>query len=68
MSYRVDKVGDSYKLYNLSKKTYVNKKYKSKEAAMNAGRNFGRYRNENLKPKGNKLVKAKKKPKSNYGY
>ena len=35
---------------------------------MNAGRNFGRYRNENLKPKGNKLVKAKKKPKSNYGY
>ena len=61
MPYRVDKVGGSYKLYNLSKKTYVNKKYKSKEAAMNAGRNFGRYRKENLIPKGNKLVKAKTK-------
>ena len=57
MPYKIVKINDHYKLYNMKKKKYVNKKYKSKQTAANAGINFGRYRKENLILKGNKLVK-----------
>tara|TARA_R110001592_G_scaffold96063_5_gene276169 strand:+ start:1417 stop:1596 length:180 start_codon:yes stop_codon:yes gene_type:complete len=57
MPYQIKKVGKSYKLYNLSKKKFVNINYKSKASAMSAGKNFMRYRGEKkVKVVGNKLL------------
>ena len=57
MPYQIKKVGKSFKLYNLHKKKYVNVNYKTKQTAINAGRNFMRYRGEkNVVLKGNKLL------------
>ena len=58
MPYQIKKVGQHYKLWNIKKKVFVNKNYKSKQTAANAGINFGKYRKEKLVLKGNKLVKA----------
>lgn len=60
MPYQIKKVGQYWKLWNIKKKEFVNKNYKSKQSAANSGINFGRYRKEKLVLKGNKLVKAKK--------
>ena len=46
MPYRIDKTKNGYKLWNLKKKSYVNKIYKTKQAAINSGKNFMRYRRE----------------------
>ena len=43
MPWRIDKVGDKYKLYNLDKKRYVNKTFNSRESASSARQNYGRY-------------------------
>jgi|TARA_R110002020_G_scaffold153222_2_gene332590 hypothetical protein len=61
MPYQIKKVGDKYKLYNLHKKEYVNKEYKSKQSAINSGMNFMRYRKEKPYLKGNKILDKKKK-------
>ena len=61
MPYRIDKKGDKFKLYNIKKKEYVNKEFNSKESAVKAGQNFGRYRKEVLILKGNKLIKINEK-------
>lgn len=56
MPYLIKKIGNSFKLYNLTKKEFVNIKYKSKQTAVNAGKNFMKYRGEKPKLKGNKLT------------
>jgi len=43
MPWRIDKVGDKYKLYNLDKKTYVNKTFNTRKSAISARKNYGRY-------------------------
>ena len=56
MPYQIKKVGDTFQLWNLDKKVYVNKKYKTKESAGKAGMNFMRYRKEKPYIKGNKIL------------
>ena len=56
MPYQIKKQGEKYKLWNISKKQFVNKEYKSKETAINAGKNFMRYRKEKGYVKGNKIL------------
>ena len=48
-----------YKLWNIKKKVYAKPSYNSKEAAINAGKNFMRYRNEKPVVKKNKIVTKK---------
>ena len=55
MPYEVKKVGEKYKLYNIKKKKFVNKKFNTKASAVSAGKNYGNYRGEKLRAKGNKL-------------
>ena len=43
MPWKVKKVDDKYKLYNLDKKTYVNKTFKTRQAAVNAKKNYENY-------------------------
>lgn len=56
MPYQIKKVGDKYRLYNLSKKVFVNKFFNSKESAISAGKNYMRYRKEIPIVKGNKIL------------
>ena len=60
MPYQIKKVGPHWKLWNIKKKEFVNKNYKSKASAAASGINFGRYRKEKLVLRGSKLVKVKK--------
>lgn len=61
MPYRIDKTKDGYKLWNLKKKSYVNKIYKTKQTAINSGKNFMRYhREEPILKNGNYLYDKKK--------
>ena len=46
MPYQIKKVGKKFKLYNLSKKTFVNKEFNSKESAISAGKNYMRNKNK----------------------
>jgi|TARA_R110002072_G_C7820794_1_gene523341 hypothetical protein len=57
MPYKIDKINNKYKLYNLTKKEYVKKEFLTKQSAANAGINYGNYRNEKLVLKKNKLIK-----------
>ena len=59
MPYQIKKVGDKYRLYNLSKKVFVNKFFNSKESAISAGKNYMRYRKEIPIVKGNKILNKK---------
>ena len=59
MPYQVKKVGKKYKLYNLSKKSFVNKEFNTKDSAISAGKNYMRYRNEKPIVKGNKILSKK---------
>ena len=43
MPWRIDKVRDGYKLFNLDKEKYVNQTFKTKQSAMNARKNYNRY-------------------------
>ncbi len=43
MPWRIDKVGDKFKLYNLDKKKYVNKSFNSRSSAISARKNYARY-------------------------
>ena len=55
MPYRIKKHGEKYQLYNIKKKKVVNKLFNTKASAISAGKNYGNYRGEKLKVKGNKL-------------
>ncbi len=61
MPYEVRKIKDKFKLYNLHKKKYVNVNYKTKQSALNAGKNFMKYRKEKPVVKGNTITNKKKK-------
>lgn len=43
MPWKVKKVDDKYKLYNLDKKTFVNKTFKTRQAAVNTKKNYENY-------------------------
>ena len=60
MPYEIRQKGNKFKLYNLHKKEYVNIDFKSKESALNAGKNFMRYRKEIPVVKGNRILNKKK--------
>lgn len=60
MPFRIDKVGDEYKLYRIKQKNYVNVKFKSRMSAISAGKNYMRYRKEVPYVKGNMILNKKK--------
>jgi len=61
MPYQIKKEDDSYYLYKLKDGTRINKKFKSKQSAVNMGFQFMRYRKEEPYLKGNKILNKKKK-------
>lgn len=60
MPYKVEKKNNVYKLFNLSKKEYVKKDFKTKESAISAGKNYMRFRREEPILKGNRILNKKK--------
>jgi len=66
MPYQIKKIKNNdntytYKLWNISKKEFVKKNFKTKESAVNAGINYMKYRKEKPVLVGNKLLNKKKK-------
>ena len=61
MPYQINKGRNRYRLFNLHKKEYVKVWYHSKQSAINAGKNFMRYRKEIPKVEGNRIINIKKK-------
>lgn len=62
MPYKVKKQKDgSFKLWNLDKKEYANKSFKTKESAEKMGVVWMRYRKEKPVIKGNKIIDKNKK-------
>ena len=59
MPFRVDKVKDGYKLFKLKERTYAKVKFKSKQSAINAAKNYMRYRKEKPIVKGNMIITKK---------
>ena len=55
MPYKIKKIKDRYQLYNIKKKKPIKKLFNTKASAVSAGKNYGNYRGEKLKLKGNKL-------------
>jgi hypothetical protein len=43
MPFRVDKVKDGYKLYNLDKKQYAKRTFKTRQAALNMKKTYMNY-------------------------
>jgi hypothetical protein len=43
MPFRVDKTKDGYRLYNLEKKQYAKRTFKTRQAAINMKNNYMRY-------------------------
>jgi len=60
MPYKVEKKDNVYKLFNLTKKEYVKKDFKTKESAISAGKNYMRFRREEPILKGNRILNKKK--------
>lgn len=58
MPYNIVKKGDKYMLRKKDG-TFVNKKYKTKQTAINSGINFMRYRKERGYVKNNKILVKK---------
>ena len=64
MPFRIDKKGDKFKLFNLTKKEYVKKVFNSREGAVGFGKNAIRYREKtDSKVIKNKILPIKKKNK-----
>ncbi len=64
MPFRIDKKGDKFKLFNLTKKEYVKKDFNSREGAVGFGKNAIRYREKtDSKVIKNKILPIKKKNK-----
>ena len=59
MPYQIKKINGKYRLYNKTKKKYVNVRYKTRQSAINAGINFMRYRGEKGKIVGNSILSKK---------
>tara|TARA_R110002096_G_scaffold210862_1_gene398215 strand:+ start:1323 stop:1511 length:189 start_codon:yes stop_codon:yes gene_type:complete len=59
MPYLIEKINNKFYLKNITKQEFVNKTFNSKEGAVNAGKNYMRYRNENPIVKGNKIINKK---------
>ena len=61
MPFRIEKVGDKFKLFNLTKKEYAKKEFKSREGAIGFAKNAIRYREKkNSKVVGNKILPTTK--------
>ena len=56
MPYEIIRSGKKFRLYNLTKKEFVNATFNSRETAINAGKNYMRYRGEKPVVKGNRIV------------
>tara|TARA_R100000700_G_C3155069_1_gene132561 strand:+ start:124 stop:363 length:240 start_codon:yes stop_codon:yes gene_type:complete len=62
MPFRLEKVGDKFKLFNLTKKEYAKKEFNSREGAIGFAKNAIRYREKvDSKVVGNKILPIKKK-------
>ena len=61
MPFRIEKVGEKFKLFNLTKKEYAKKEFKSKEGAIGFAKNSIRFREKrNAKVVGNKVLPTTK--------
>ena len=61
MPFRIEKAGDKFKLFNLTKKEYAKKEFKSREGAIGFAKNAIRYREKkNSKVVGNKILPTTK--------
>ena len=56
MPFKVVKRKGYFLLYRIKQKNYVNVKFKSKESAISAGKNYMRYRKETPYVKGNYIL------------
>ena len=56
MPFRVDKKKTGYKLFKLKEKTYTKVKYKTRQRAISAAKNYMRYRREKPYVVGNKIL------------
>ncbi len=61
MPFQVKKIGDKYKLWKIKEKTFVKTTFNTREAALNQGKNYMRYRGETPVIRGNKIINSKKK-------
>jgi hypothetical protein len=53
MPFRIDKVKDGYRLYNLDKKTYAKRTFKTRKAALNMKKTYMNYdKKKKAVPKG----------------
>lgn len=57
MPFLIEKISkDKYRLFNIDKKIYVKKDFKSRDSAIKSGINYIRYRGEKGYVKGNKIL------------
>lgn len=56
MPFEVRKKGDKYKLWKIKEKVFAKPTYNTREAAINAGKNFMRYHREVPVVKGNRIL------------
>ncbi len=63
MPFEIKKIGNHFQLYNITQKKLLKTKFKTKESAINQGKNWMSYRKEKPVVKGNKILNSKKKPK-----
>ena len=59
MPFEIKKTKEGYKLYKLKEKKFVNKTFKTKQSAINTGKNYMRYRNETPIVVKNKILNKK---------
>jgi hypothetical protein len=60
MPFLIEKISkDKYRLFNIDKKIYVKKDFKSRDSAIKSGINYIRYRGEKGYVKGNKILTKK---------
>ena len=50
--FEIKKIGDKYKLQRIKTKTFVKTEYKTSQSAINAGKQFIKYRDKKKNPKG----------------
>jgi len=60
MPYQIKKVREKYMLWKINEKKYVNKKYNTRQSAINAGKRFMEYRKEKPVLVGNRLLNKNK--------
>jgi hypothetical protein len=60
MPYEVKKIGGKFQLFNINKKKLIMVTFKTKESAINQGKNWMKFRKEKPIVKGNKILNQKK--------